>query len=120
MLVQLTSMDPIWTLFTVIGILTLFGKKKKDEKEDGETVEVSTPSATLTPSSPTSSIPGIDDVGELGVSVALGVDTSTVSPSSFSSFFFFPNRVSIPITVKRVQIGSILVSWTSIRSTHFC
>ncbi len=57
MLVQLTSMDPIWTLFTVIGILTLFGKKKKDEKEDGETVEVSTPSATLTPSSPTSSIP---------------------------------------------------------------
>ena len=63
---------------------------------------------------------GIDDVGELGVSVALGVDASTVSPSSFSSFFFFPNRVSIPITVKRVQIGSILVSWTSIRSTHFC
>ncbi len=57
MLVQLTSMDPIWTLFTVIGILTLFGKKKKDEKEDGETVEASTPSATLTPSSPTSSIP---------------------------------------------------------------
>jgi hypothetical protein len=27
--------------------------------------------------------------------------------------------VSIPITVKRVQIGSIVVSWTSIRSTHF-
>ena len=57
MLVQLTSMDPIWTLFTVIGILTLFGKKKKDEKEDGETVEASTPSATLTPSSPTTSSP---------------------------------------------------------------
>src|SRR5712691_4712690 len=57
MLVQLTSMDPIWTLFTVIGILTLFGKKKKDEKEDGETVEASTPSATLTPSSPTTSTP---------------------------------------------------------------
>src|SRR6266704_1879818 len=57
MLDQLTSMDPICTLFTVIGILTLFGKKKKDEKEDGETVEASTPSATLTPSSPTSSIP---------------------------------------------------------------
>src|SRR5713101_3059038 len=57
MLVQLTSLDPIWTLFTVIGILTLFGKKKKDEKEDGETVEASTPSATLTPSSPTTSPP---------------------------------------------------------------
>src|SRR6267143_4234590 len=57
MLVQLTSMDPIWTLFTVIGILTLFGKKKKDEKEDGETVEASTPSATLTPSSPTTATP---------------------------------------------------------------
>src|SRR3989441_6898968 len=57
MLVQLTTMDPIWTLFTVIGILTLFGKKKKDEKEDGETVETSTPSATLTPSSPTTSTP---------------------------------------------------------------
>ena len=55
MLVQLTTMDPIWTLFTVIGILTLFGKKKKDEKEDGGTVEASTPSATLTPSSPTTS-----------------------------------------------------------------
>ncbi len=62
---------------------------------------------------------GVDVVGELGVSVALGVDASTVSPSSFSSFFFFPNRVSIPITVKRVQIGSIVVSWTSICSTHF-
>src|SRR5712692_9531187 len=57
MLVQFTSMDPIWTLFTVIGILTLFGKKKKDEKEDGETIEASTPSATLTPSSPTTSTP---------------------------------------------------------------
>ena len=62
---------------------------------------------------------GVDVVGELGVSVALGVDASTVSPSSFSSFFFFPNRVSIPITVNRVQIGSTLVSWTSIHSTHF-
>src|SRR6266581_3095478 len=57
MLVQLTSLDPVWTLFTVIGILTLFGKKKKDEKEDGGTVEASTPSATLTPSSPTTSTP---------------------------------------------------------------
>src|SRR6266702_3067515 len=57
MLVQLTSLDPVWTLFTVIVILTLFGKKKKDEKEDGGTVEASTPSATLTPSSPTTSTP---------------------------------------------------------------
>ncbi len=57
MLVQLTSLDPIWTLFTVIGILTLFGKKKKDEKEDGETAEASAPSATLTPFSSTASTP---------------------------------------------------------------
>src|SRR6266571_764333 len=57
MLVQLTSLDPVWTLFTVIVILTLFGKKKKDEKEDGGTVEASTPSATLTPSSATTSTP---------------------------------------------------------------
>ncbi len=61
---------------------------------------------------------GVDVVAELGVSVALGVDASTVPPSSFSSFFFFPNRVSITITVKRVHTGSRLVSWTSIRSTH--
>src|SRR5438132_3508210 len=57
MLVQLTSLDPIWTLFTVIGILPLFGKKKKDEKEDGENGEASTTMAASTPDSSTSSIP---------------------------------------------------------------
>src|SRR4029077_6519138 len=57
MLVQLTSLDPIWTLFTVIGILTLFGKKKKDEKEDGETGEASTTMAPSAPYSPTTSTP---------------------------------------------------------------
>jgi len=57
MLVQLTSLDPIWTLFTVIGILTLFGKKKKDEKEDGEAGEASITAAASTPSSPTISTP---------------------------------------------------------------
>jgi len=46
MLVQLTGLDPIWTLFTVIGILTLFGKKKKDEKEDGQNGEASTTMAS--------------------------------------------------------------------------
>jgi len=56
--------------------------------------------------------------GELGAGVGVDVDDSTVSSWSFSSFFFFPNRVSIPITVKRDQMGSRLVSWTSIRSTH--
>ena len=61
---------------------------------------------------------GVDVVGELGVDVAAGVDASPASPSSFSSFFFFPNKVSIPMIVKRVQMGSRLVSWTSIRSTH--
>jgi KaiC/GvpD/RAD55 family RecA-like ATPase len=57
MLVQLTSLDPIWTLFTVIGILTLFGKKKKDEKDDGETGEASTTMAASTLNSPTTSTP---------------------------------------------------------------
>jgi hypothetical protein len=56
--------------------------------------------------------------GELGAEVGMDVDDSPVSSWSFSSFFFFPNRVSIPMTVKRDQMGSRLVSWTSIRSTH--
>src|SRR5690348_18439530 len=57
MLVQLTSLDPIWTLFTIIGILTLFGKKKKDEKEDGETREASTSMAASTPNFSTVATP---------------------------------------------------------------
>ena len=61
---------------------------------------------------------GIDVAGGFDVDVAVGIDACSASPSSFSSFFFFPNRVSIPMTVKRVQMGSRLVSWTSIRSTH--
>src|SRR6266571_4943338 len=52
MLVQLTSLDPIWSLFTVIGIFTLFGKKKKDEKDHEETGESSTPMPTSAPNSP--------------------------------------------------------------------
>jgi KaiC/GvpD/RAD55 family RecA-like ATPase len=58
MLVQLTSLDPIWTVSTIIGILTLFGKKKKDEKEDTETADVSTPTSTsTTPNTPAPSAP---------------------------------------------------------------
>src|SRR5207245_1875769 len=52
MLVQLTSPDPIWSLFTVIGILTLFGKKKKDEKDHEENGESSTSMPTSAPNSP--------------------------------------------------------------------
>src|SRR5205807_1961682 len=52
MLVQLTSLDPIWSLFTVIGILTLFGKKKKDEKDHEEIVESSISMPTSAPNSP--------------------------------------------------------------------
>ena len=64
-------------------------------------------------------IPGAVDVaGELGVDADMDVDAPSVSSSSFSSFFLRPNRVSIPMTVKRVQMGSRLVSWTNIRSTH--
>ncbi len=57
MLVQLTSLDPIWTLFTVIGILTLFGRKKRDEKEGEEAEEASTSVSTSMPNSPATSTP---------------------------------------------------------------
>src|SRR5437899_10398920 len=52
MIVQLTSLDPIWPLFTIRGILTLFGKRKKDEKDHEETGESSTPMPTSAPNSP--------------------------------------------------------------------
>ena len=55
--------------------------------------------------------------GEAGVDVDMDDDFVPVS-SSFPSFFFLPNSVSIPMTMKKVQIGFRLVSWTSIRSTH--
>ncbi len=48
MIVQFAGLDPIWSLFTVIGILTLFGKKKKDEKESSDAEEPSPPVATST------------------------------------------------------------------------
>ena len=52
MLFQLASLDPIWTFFAIIGMLTMFGRKKKDGKEEEETGEVSTSLPTSTPSSP--------------------------------------------------------------------
>lgn len=61
---------------------------------------------------------GVDVTGGVGTNVDIDVDTSSVSWPSFSSFFLRPNMVSIPMTVKRVQMGSRLASWTSIRSTH--
>jgi KaiC/GvpD/RAD55 family RecA-like ATPase len=57
MIVQLLSLDPIWTLFAVFGILTLFGKKKKDEKENEETQEASASSTSSPPNAPTMSYP---------------------------------------------------------------
>ena len=57
MLVQIASLDPIWNLFVVIGILTMFGRKKKDEKEGEEAEAVSTATARSTPSSPVASTP---------------------------------------------------------------
>src|SRR5206468_12335764 len=53
--VQLTSLDPIWTLFTIIGILTMFGRKKKDEKEGQETQDASTSVSTSEPTPPVTS-----------------------------------------------------------------
>ena len=61
---------------------------------------------------------GLDVAGESGVDVDADVDAFSVVSLSFSSFFLRPNMVSIPMTVKRVQMGSRLASWTSIRSTH--
>src|SRR5712691_146180 len=57
MLVQLASLDPIWALSTIIGILTLFGRKKKDGKEDEETGEKPTSISTSTPNIQTASTP---------------------------------------------------------------
>jgi hypothetical protein len=55
--------------------------------------------------------------GEPGVDVDMNDDPAPVS-SSFPSFFFLPNNVSIPMTMKKVQIEFRLVSWTSISSTR--
>ncbi len=57
MLVQPASLDPVWTLFTVIGILTLFGKKKKDGKEDEVSGEGSSSMSASTSNSPESTPP---------------------------------------------------------------
>ena len=61
---------------------------------------------------------GIDAIGGLGLDADDDVDASAVCSSSLSPFFFFPNRVSIPMTMNRVQMGSRLVSWTNICSTR--
>src|SRR3989442_14379226 len=57
MLVQLTSLDPSWTLIDVIGIRTLFGKKKKGKKKNEQTAEASTSSSASSPNPPMASIP---------------------------------------------------------------
>jgi len=61
---------------------------------------------------------GVDVTGGVGTNVDIDVDTSSVSWPSFSSFFLRPNMVSIPIIVKRVEMGSRLANWTGIRSTY--
>jgi len=61
---------------------------------------------------------GVDVAGESGVDVDADVDAFSVVSLSFSSFFLRPNMVSIPIIVKRVQMGSRLASWIGIRSTY--
>ena len=48
MLVENLALNPIWTLFTLVGILTLFGKKK-DERNSDETAQGSSGSAQIPP-----------------------------------------------------------------------
>ena len=88
MLVHLAGLDTIWTLFTVIGILTLFGRKKKDEKVGEEAETVSTPITSATPDpSPGSTAPPTPVV-----------PTSSPSPANLPppvvTGFYQPPRVS--------------------------
>src|SRR5438094_8974348 len=91
MLVQLASLDPIWTLFTVIGILTMFGRKKKDEKEGQETEDVSTSMSTLVPTPPVMSTP----VQAPPISSSSPTPPSPPSMST-SSFYQPPRRSTAP------------------------
>ena len=60
MLVENLGLNPIWTLFTLVGILTLFGKKK-DEKKGDESAQgssgptwISPPDTSVSPQPPPS------------------------------------------------------------------
>jgi len=88
MLVQLASLDPIWTLFTVIGILTMFGRKKKDEKEGQETEDVSTSMSTLVPTPPVMSTP------VQAPPISSSSPTPPSPPSMSTSSFYQPPRSS--------------------------
>jgi len=55
---------------------------------------------------------GVDVVWRVGSRRGHGVEP--LQFLRFVSSFFSSRQVSIPMTVKRVQIGSRLVSWTSI------
>ncbi|TMI09141.1 hypothetical protein E6H34_02240 [Candidatus Bathyarchaeota archaeon] len=87
MLVQLASLDPIWTLFTVIGILTMFGRKKKDEKEGQGTEDASTSVSTSAPTPPVTSTP----VQAPPISSS---SPTPPSPQPMSTSFYQPPRSS--------------------------
>ena len=83
MLVELLGVNPIWTLFTVIGILTLFGKKKDDKKEEASTG-----------GSPSLSTPSQEDLGL--ARPASNAPTPAVTPPSTS-----PSYVTGPYQAQR-------------------
>src|SRR5437867_602125 len=89
--VQLTSLDPIWTLFTIIGILTMFGRKKKDEKEGQETQDASTSVSTSEPTPPVTSTP----VQALPISSSSPTPPSP-PPMSTTSFYQPPRSSPAP------------------------
>src|SRR6266581_604453 len=88
MLVQLTSVDPIWSLFIVIGILTLFGKKKKDEKDHEETGE----SSISMPTSASNSLAAPLQASPVPVSAPTSPSPPPTSPPMNANISYQPPR----------------------------
>ena len=74
MIVELVGLNPIWTLFTLFGILTLFGKKKDDKKEDAST------SGTSTLSTPSQADLGLPQPAPSGPNPSPAPSTSSPRP----------------------------------------
>src|SRR5436309_4852545 len=98
--VQLTSLDPIWTLFTIIGILTMFGRKKKDEKEGQETQDASTSVSTSEPTPPVTSTP------VQAPPISSSSPTPPSPPSMSTSSFYQPPRSS-PTPTQADEVSSL-------------
>src|SRR5712692_732961 len=100
MLVQLASLGPIWTLFVVIGILTMFGRKKKDEKAGQETEDSSTSASTSAPNTPPTPPP------VQAPPVPAGSPALPNVPSMNTTSFYQPPR-SAPVLIQADEDSSL-------------